>query len=205
MLLFDIWTFRVLVQLQQYLPVRLHFSVVRLHFKDSRCIVTCGLCVVRCFVKFSSVIVNFSEKIYKIYRERGLTMEEITAILRESSNNQSVIIELSGMHDENFMPVVYNLDWKAMRILKLMILRIRRNCDSLQKECVSGSKTGRLATQNILRESNGLLSYTKGNVNNNNVLSIWSFFTDRIVLEHIMKCTNQDFAEYYKMYLVSFK
>lgn len=39
--------------------------------------------------------------------KRGLTLEEITVLLRELSDDQSDSGELSGMHDEeNFIPVV---------------------------------------------------------------------------------------------------
>ncbi len=130
-------------------------------------------------------------------RKRGLSPEEIAELLRELSDNESEGGELSEMNegsdDEIFVPSVSsdsesNEDTEIDNSHNQQIFVARDG--SQWKEYMSVSASGRLSSQNILRENSGPTSYAKRNINSESVLSAWMLFIDRKILEHIIKCTN---------------
>ena len=51
---------------------------------------------------------------------------------------------------------------------------------------------GRMQQQNVLKEIPGPTHHAKRNVSESNVLSSFSLFIDRFIVEHIIKCTENE-------------
>lgn len=132
-------------------------------------------------------------------RKRGLSPEEIAALLRELSDNESEGGELSeldeGSDDEHFVPPASSSSEsdEDNAIDNSHNHEVFTGRDGSQwKEYISVKSSGRYASQNILRENSGPTSYAKRNVNGESVLSAWLLFIDKTILEHIIKCTKTE-------------
>jgi len=54
---------------------------------------------------------------------------------------------------------------------------------------VSDQSTGRLAGYNILRQYPGSTRYASRNIQAGSLASAWNLFIDKLILEHVQKCT----------------
>lgn len=133
-------------------------------------------------------------------RKRGLTPEEITALLRELSDNDSEGGEISDLDedsdDENFIPPLSSDSENDEDQDEIDLAQNNETFTSRDGskwiECKIGNVSGRLSSQNILRETSGATSYAKRNVDNESVLSAWLLFIDKTILDHIIKCTETE-------------